>query len=476
MKLSVTVMIYALCWFLASWLLDPALPYDAVEALNWASNGEWGSPKNPWLPGAIMQPLIYFKSLPVSPYWYAVHFIAVSIGLTGVAYLARELGENKRLACFSLLSCGVSGVINFDIIPYNDNYLLVMLWPWMYWLFYRSLTQTPWWWLAFGLVSGLAVMAKYSSLAPVIMVVLTPFFSPALRRHYAHPAFWLGLLIGCGLALPNLWWLAEHNFSAFRWVDSQIRSGLNLHVLVKLLSVFYPVAMAGCLLKWCGLKLARPADPAVRAMLMVFMVPLAVITLWFLLHNGGRLTEWLQPFLLPALALLPALYRGEPDWHRLHRSYRFYLVCALLILLGYILVMSLNVKNAGEKMSGIKPFSQQVEQLWQQQFASPLRYVGGEHLSEWLTVYVSTRPDIITPWDNEKMPGIYNAHLTRARLETEGAVIIGQVDKSCQDEHFLAFHQAWPGMVLSLKRQLFFTADPHAKPVPVCIGFIAPAQ
>ncbi|EGY27903.1 hypothetical protein Rin_00021720 [Candidatus Regiella insecticola 5.15] len=30
------------------------------------------------------------------------------------------------------MSLNISGIINFDIIPYNDNYLLVMLWPYLF--------------------------------------------------------------------------------------------------------------------------------------------------------------------------------------------------------------------------------------------------------------------------------------------------------------------------------------------------------
>lgn len=41
------VSLYALLWSVATLLLDPAVPYDAVEALNWAQNAQWGSPKNP---------------------------------------------------------------------------------------------------------------------------------------------------------------------------------------------------------------------------------------------------------------------------------------------------------------------------------------------------------------------------------------------------------------------------------------------
>ncbi|MEH4266060.1 glycosyltransferase family 39 protein [Klebsiella aerogenes] len=196
-KLYSGICIYVFCWFLTTWLLDPTVPYDAVEALNWATNGEWGSPKNPWLPGAVMLPLVFFDGIPVSLYWYAVHFIAVGTGMVGVWHLARDLNQEMRLSWFAVLSLGISGVINFDIIPYNDNYLLVMFWPWMFWLFLRALTRSPWWWLPFSAIAGLAVMTKYSSLGFLLFILLTPALFPSLRRPYVHPAFWGG----CCLAL-----------------------------------------------------------------------------------------------------------------------------------------------------------------------------------------------------------------------------------------------------------------------------------
>ena len=82
--LALWLVCYAAAWTLLTVHLDPTLPYDAVEALNWGLNGEWGSPKNPWLVGAAMQPAIGFSWLPLNLYWYGGHFIAIAIGMLGV--------------------------------------------------------------------------------------------------------------------------------------------------------------------------------------------------------------------------------------------------------------------------------------------------------------------------------------------------------------------------------------------------------
>lgn len=142
---------YAMLWTGVTFLLDPTVPYDAIEALNWAMNAEWGSPKNPWLVGLVMRPALWLSAPWLSFYWYATHFLAVALGMFGVWQLAWRLSGDRRLAWLAL---NLSGVINFDIISFNDNYLLVMLWPWLWVFFLRAAFDRPGWWLAFAVTGG----------------------------------------------------------------------------------------------------------------------------------------------------------------------------------------------------------------------------------------------------------------------------------------------------------------------------------
>lgn len=52
--------------------------------------------------------------------------------------LAYRFSHKIELAWFALLILNLSGIINFNIIPYNDNYILVMLWLWLLFFFLRS--------------------------------------------------------------------------------------------------------------------------------------------------------------------------------------------------------------------------------------------------------------------------------------------------------------------------------------------------
>ncbi|MCW0310032.1 glycosyltransferase family 39 protein [Pantoea ananatis] len=465
--------LYALLWSLATFLLDPTVPYDAIEALNWAQNAEWGSPKNPWLVGLVWRPALWLTTISLGAYWYITHFIAIAVGMIGCWFLAKCLTGNERLAWLALFTLNLSGLINFDIISYNDNYLLVMLWPWMMLFFFLAMARHPAWWTAFAIIAGLATMAKYSTLAFVSAVFIATLVVPRLRICYRQPAFYLALLAYMAIVSPNLFWLWQHDFAAFNWVDSQIKRAFNPQIFLKLLSIYYPLLFLWWIVRRSKIPLRWPADPIKSTLLWVVLLPQAAIWLWFLFHHGGRLTEWLQPFFILAPALFVACVQSpgaEPE-----RKAMFILQgTAALVLTGYTAVMLMNVGNVGCKMSGVIQFSHRAEQLWQEQYGTPLRLVGGEHLAEWLTFYSPSRPVIITPWNNKTKPNIYNADITFTDIERSGALLIGTPDKQCSLASFSRVQSQWPQMKIDSISVLNFRKDSGPDSYPVCVGFVKP--
>ncbi|MGW1444937.1 glycosyltransferase family 39 protein [Serratia rhizosphaerae] len=464
---------YAAAWTLLSVQLDPTLPYDAVEALNWGLNAEWGSPKNPWLVGAAMRPAIWLPGIPLNVYWYAGHFAAIAIGMLGVWLLARRLSGSRRLAWLAMLTLNLSGIINFDIIPYNDNYLLVMLWPWMLLFFHLAISRSANWWPAFGVAAGLAMMAKYSTFAFVYFIVLSTLMVPQIRRCYRQPQFYLAVAIWLALVLPNVIWLWHHDFAAFRWVGSQTRMQLNVGVLRSLLMVFYPLLVLWWILRRAGAELGCPDTRPTRVLLWVYLLPLGIIAFWFFFRIGGRLTEWLQPFFIVAPALLAGCVRQLPT--RSLRAATIGLLCAALaVYLGYAAVMLGNVRNAGQKMVGIKAFSAAVEQHWRQRYGTGLRYVGGAYLSQWMTLYADSRPQVITRWSNDLQPNIYNAHLDAAQLARHGVALFGRLGETCAQNDFDGALAQWPSLHIDRRQEMSFRADPQEEAQTLCVAFVRP--
>ncbi|OTA16202.1 glycosyl transferase [Xenorhabdus beddingii] len=475
MSLSLWVIGYAVLWVIASYTLDPTVPYDAVEALNWGINGEWGSPKNPWLVGAIMLPALCISNISLSFYWYFVHFVAIAIGMLGVWQLAFRLTGKIALAWLAMLTLNLSGIINFDIIPYNDNYLLVMLWPWSLLFFLRAIDDHPKWWLAFALATGLATMGKYSSLAIVGSVFLLSLFTAKVRRSYREPLFYLALVIWFALVLPNVWWLVHNDFAAFKWVDSQIQAGFNLHTTRAVLSVFYPLIIVSVIIYLLGGRIGWPKQPSNALVNIVVLLPLLIIYGWFSFNQGGRMTEWVQPFMTVAPALLVGSITVYPR-KSLQGTLRGLAVFGVLVLIGYISVMVANVRDAGQKFVGIKTFTRQLDQRWNELYPTPLRYVGGEYLHEWLTFYSHYLPETIRPWElnNGTPPNIYNRHIKENNIAKYGALLVGERGKSCEEENFRHTLQKWPTLTISHTEEFSFQAQPSAEPQTVCIGFVAP--
>lgn len=464
---------YILLWTLAGVCLDPSVPYDAVEALNWAMNGEWGSPKNPWLVGLAMQPALYLPVGLTSLWWYLSHFVGVAIGMAGVWFLARRLGGDRRLAWLALLTLNLSGILNFDIISFNDNYLLVMLWPWMWLCFLRAAFDDARWWLGFALVAGLGCMAKYSTLGFVGAVFILSLGMPRIRRCYRQPVFYLALLLWSALVVPNIFWLIAHDFAAFKWVDSQITPRLNAHTLLAASTVFYPLVIMAVLLRRAGARFRWPDSEQARAALLMYLIPLGLILLWFSFHDGGRITEWLQPYMMPASALMLATLEVKPA-RRLRRTFSALALCALLVWGGYCAVMLGNVRDAGQKFSDIQRFTAQVEQHWHQRYHRPLRVVGGDYLAQWVMFYAIDRPLIMTRWSNHRRPNIYSRHLSTEHVLQQGAAIVGPRGRHCDGLDYSSLLADWPGVAVSARQELLFSPHPGATPLAVCIGFVEP--
>lgn len=467
------ILVYTIGWTLASFLLDPAVPYDALEALNWANNGEFGSPKNPYMVGGVMAlGLLLEPVIPIGLFWYLSHFVGVGVGMLGVWLLSRRLFGESQVALISLLSLNLSGMINFDIIPYNDNYLLVTLWPYMFLFFVKAVFDNKYHWLSLAAVSGLAAMSKYSSFAFVPFMFLYTLLVPEARKAYKSPVIYLAVLLFLLLLLPNAIWLYHHDFAAFNWVQSQITLGLNSKAVGAFFAVFYPVILLILILRPLGARWVLPDSAEKKAVLWVFAPPVIIIVAYLLTHCGGRVTEWLQPFAIVAPIVLFSLLDvgGVKSLQVVSKSL---LGISILVWAGYSTVQLLDIGGAGRKFSYIGSVSSTLNTMWREKYHQPLRYVGGGKFSHWLTFYAPDRPRMAIPWSDEKKPNMYDARMTDRDISENGAMLVSDLGATCARTNFAealaAFHD------LELKDTQYYSfKDERGRRVMVRLGFLPP--
>ncbi|MGF1771281.1 glycosyltransferase family 39 protein [Vibrio wakamikoensis] len=468
--------VYAVAWSLVSYHLDPTVPYDAVEALNWASNGEWGSPNNPWFVGFVARILLISSSTEfASAFWYVGHFSVVAVGMLGCYRLAYKLTDSIALAWLGMLTLNLSGVINFDAIPYNDNYLLFGSWSWLLLMFVKAVYEDSRWWIPYGILAGCSAMAKYTTFAPVAMVFILSLAVPSVRRNWSDRNFYIGIAAFLALVTPNFFWMFANNFSSVKWVSGQVSAQLSPGSWLALLSVFYPLILLAGLLGKRGLRFTKNVPEKVWLTTFVLLAPLVVIMAWFTFHKGGRLVEWLHPFFMPAPAVLVA-FLAKDVIGQLSRAYKVLVTMALLMIVGYSSVMVCNVRNAGQNFEGVKVLAHDAETFWYENTDKPLKLVGGAEISEWMTFYIAPHPEMSNRWSNETLPNVYNRHVTAGKIESQGVLLLSHVGEGCEGQTFRRFTEEWPQFEVTVTKQIAYQ-DSSQEPVQqICLGMIAPKE
>jgi hypothetical protein len=465
---------YAVAWSLVSYHLDPTVPYDAVEALNWASNGEWGSPNNPWFVGFFARILLVSDTTEfASAFWYVGHFSVIALGMLGCYRLTYKLTDSTAFAWLGLLTLNLSGVINFEAIPYNDNYLLFGSWSWILLFFVKAVYENAKWWLPFGVLAGCSAMAKYTTFAPVAMVFVLSLTVPSVRRFWKEPYFYAGIVAFLALVTPNFFWMFANNFSSVKWVSGQVSAQLSPGSWLALLSVFYPFILLAALLGKRALKLTKDVPEKVWLTTFVLLAPLVLIMAWFTFHKGNRLVEWLHPFFMPAPAVLVA-YLAKDVVGKLSRPFKVLSVMALVMIVGYASVMIFNVRNAGQNFSGIKTLSNEAEQFWYQHNDKPLTLVGGTELSQWFTFYIAPHPKMTNQWSNETLPNVYNRHISAEAISQQGVLLMGNMGAGCEEGVFARFTNEWPQFVPDIQQEVIYQESPQDKQQAVCLGIVSP--
>ncbi|MFT0532847.1 glycosyltransferase family 39 protein [Castellaniella hirudinis] len=208
---------------------------DGMEELVWATSLELGYTKHPPLPSWFMHFATQVFGRPVwLPFLMGQLFSA--LGLWFVWKLGREITTPRR-ALMATLLVSVTAYFSMRGTIYNHNTAQLWSIAAAIWLFYRALRdqhRRDWIWL--GIVSGLAMLTKYSA-----VILFAAFFLYLLRSGaWRARRTWQGLA-WAGLAFvlvvsPHLWWLAQHQFQPLRYADASLQTSGRLAALGTLLA------------------------------------------------------------------------------------------------------------------------------------------------------------------------------------------------------------------------------------------------
>jgi hypothetical protein len=160
------------------------------------------------------------------------------------AWMAQRLGAARFAQLLAALCVSVAPVYLGVFSIFSTNCFEVLLWS----LTLAALIElsrsgdTRLWWRV-GLLLGLSVSSKHTSVALVAAIVLALPLSP-LRRHLLDRQLWFGAALALIVVLPNLAWQIEHDWASlefYRNVDREANVSTSvLEVLDEQVGSFNP--------------------------------------------------------------------------------------------------------------------------------------------------------------------------------------------------------------------------------------------
>lgn len=191
---------------------------DELQFLSDARHLDWGFVAYPpFTPFVERISLALFGPSMVGLRLFSVLAQAAVIVVSGL--MARDLGGGRLAQIATAISVALSPMPLFSGTEFQYTSFDFLWWVLIAWFVIRLLrTDDPRWWLAIGAAIGVGLQTKYSIVFYIAGVIAGLVFSPA-RGHIRSGWFWGGVAVALLIFLPNLLWLAHHDFISYRFLQ-----------------------------------------------------------------------------------------------------------------------------------------------------------------------------------------------------------------------------------------------------------------
>ncbi len=289
---------------------------DELATLSDARHLDWGYVAYPPLTPLIgrIELILFGPSLTGFRFLAA---LAQSVAIVVAGLIARELG-GKRAAMFiaagataiAPISIGASALFQYVSFDYLWFVLLA------YFMVRLIRSRDPRWWLAVGIVIGLAIETKYTA-AFFVVGLLCGVLATPLRSYLTSKWLWIGAALSLLIALPNFLWQWHHHFITLDFLrhihERDVRIGRTSGFVADQFSEATNIITVPLWLLGLSSLLIAPRDRSDRVLAWMTLVPFAIL---LLAHGRGYYMGPVYPMLIAAgaVALERILARVRSSW------------------------------------------------------------------------------------------------------------------------------------------------------------------
>jgi 4-amino-4-deoxy-L-arabinose transferase-like glycosyltransferase len=425
----------AMLWTILPWAVATSPALDVVEGIIWGQEWQWGYYKHPPLPSTFLY-LIWLVLPDLAP------FIASQICIAATLYFVYRLGQStigeERAVVGCLLLFGLYH-FTFPSPQFNHNVAQMPLWAAAYYFGWRAceggrLRD----WALTGLVVGLALLAKYSSLLIVAALGLYWLVHHRHHRHHRQPRPpWQGPLLAGTIALlvfaPHLLWLVAHDFLPIHYLMGRASSEPSgwSHLIQPLrflgsqfaahLPMLIVLGIAGLLSArhWRAPVGSDTLSGGLRYLVYMALVPVALVLLLSLASGAAIRDEWGVPMWNLSGLLLASLFATHAGAYRkVVQGAALSVLLFAVLYLGYSLHAVFVGSQVKRNLWPAHEIGSSLQQVWQTETGGcPLAVVSGPYWAAGLvSVYASERPSVLIEGDLALSPWLSAGGIARTGL------------------------------------------------------------
>ncbi|SEG82554.1 glycosyltransferase family 39 protein [Marinobacterium lutimaris] len=376
-----------LIWGLLPGLLVESLPLDVVEGAYWGREWQWGYYKHPPFPAWVLH-LFYSTLGDMGPFILSQLCIALTL------YCVWRIGC-RLLSCeqsaFGVLALMGVYYFTWPSMEFNHNIAQMPLWAAAVLLFHRAITDWRYGdWLLLGLVAGLGLLTKYSTLVLLAAMFLWLLWRPELRKELLRPQPWVGVLAMVLLFLPHLFWLMQHEFLPFSYFEGRsaraVEQGWSawgalrflLVQLIDHLPLFILLLVAGF---WRRSYWQKP-DSNAGFILFMGLAPALLTVIGAMITGAGTRDMWGTPMWNLSGLMLASMIPAEVLRQR--QRPLLWAFGGFLLLLTVLMLLFVGFKDQiRDKPSRTgwpdEALAQTLSQVWGEHTECPLQLVAGQY-------------------------------------------------------------------------------------------------